>query len=813
MRAVSAASTVLFMAMLTGPILGQPAPAWHFDFGEHRFAFQSNGTFSLTTGEAVRIRQAALYVFGPGWKAVIQSKAQITTAPELSPAGGVFRGQLKEPVSGRLWQFEQRVKRGEQGLDIEYLLRPQAEMEINEVSLVFDLPIKLYAGKQLLLFPQTESSFPREAPEQYHFVSGNCRAAVFGGGERPQLSLRFPRTQFCNVQDTRQWQGENYQAFVKIVPSATKVQPGQEWRLALTVLPDDPREYAMPGTVLQAQDKLEIRSVKLSAQRVPRYELCELTVDLRATYDTPFDERQVALEALVRTPSGRELKVPGFFYQGYQREVSDETELLTPQGDATWKVRFAPTEVGRHEVRLIARDRSGEVTSKPVSFEATKGDRRGFVRVSKQDPQYFEFDDGTPYFAIGDNCCWYDRRGTAAYDEWFAAMGANGCSYARLWMPQWAFGIEWGKPGVYRMDRAWQLDYVFRLAEKHGIYIKLCLENWRRFGRDKPVYAQAQGGPCKTEHDFFLNEEARRMFRNRLRYCVARWGYSTHLLAWELWNEINCVAGYHEYSDDVVAWSAEMCRYLKSTDPWQHVTVNSLGSCNFNEKLWERPEIEFAQMHGYYYFSDVMKQQAVDMADFIPRWQRKVRAFGKPAMFAEFGLTRSKPEVREMCDQDQQGVHLHNGMWSALADGGCGTAMLWWWDSYIAPQKLYWQFKPVAQFVREVPWTTAGFRDVQAAVRPDQLRVYGRQGPELILLWVQNRRHTWWNVVHHAEIGSVTGGQVEIAGVRDGSWTAEWWDTWEGGKTRAEQVQAANGKLLLNVPRLERDVAVKIKRG
>ena len=60
-------------------------------------------------------------------------------------------------------------------------------------------------------------------------------------------------------------------------------------------------------------------------------------------------------------------------------------------------------------------------------------------------------------------------------------MAENDENYARLWMPDWAFGLETEKIGTYNMDRAWQLDYVLSLAEHKGIYIKLCLSAWRRF--------------------------------------------------------------------------------------------------------------------------------------------------------------------------------------------------------------------------------------------------------------------------------------------------------------------------------------------
>lgn len=38
--------------------------------------------------------------------------------------------------------------------------------------------------------------------------------------------------------------------------------------------------------------------------------------------------------------------------------------------------------------------------------------------------------------------------------------------------------------------------------------------------------------------DFFTNERARADYKQRLRYLVARYGYSTSIFAWEFFNEV-----------------------------------------------------------------------------------------------------------------------------------------------------------------------------------------------------------------------------------------------------------------------------------
>ena len=109
-----------------------------------------------------------------------------------------------------------------------------------------------------------------------------------------------------------------------------------------------------------------------------------------------------------------------------------------------------------------------------------------------------------------------------------------------------------------------------------------------------------------------------------LRYIVARWGYSPNIMGWELWNEFNTVKAYKtELERSLLEWTAEMARYIKSIDPNNHMTTTSLGSCDFDDALWHLPEMDWAQMHGYYFFGEAMKRDAKDMGYFVPLWLNK----------------------------------------------------------------------------------------------------------------------------------------------------------------------------------------------
>ncbi|MCZ0212168.1 hypothetical protein OZK63_43170, partial [Streptomyces sp. UMAF16] len=49
-------------------------------------------------------------------------------------------------------------------------------------------------------------------------------------------------------------------------------------------------------------------------------------------------------------------------------------------------------------------------------------------------------------------------------------------------------------------------------------------------------YNIANGGPCNNTWDFFSNSTAKNLFKNRMRYIIARYGYSNTIMSWELFN-------------------------------------------------------------------------------------------------------------------------------------------------------------------------------------------------------------------------------------------------------------------------------------
>jgi hypothetical protein len=209
-------------------------------------------------------------------------------------------------------------------------------------------------------------------------------------------------------------------------------------------------DYAPELPPMTGHGEPAIRRVAPSAPTVPRFGKFELTVELTAAYGNPFDPEQVDLTAEVATPTGKHIVVPGFFYQPYRnRNAGDDSRrpLLDAVGEPCWKVRFTPTEVGKHDYAVHLRNRfvqvQGDVRSAPGSFAAVESGAPGFIRVSRTNPRYFEFDNGRPFFAVGQNL-----QNDWPYYSHSRRLAAGGANCARVWTFLTTMSPRECRPGV-----------------------------------------------------------------------------------------------------------------------------------------------------------------------------------------------------------------------------------------------------------------------------------------------------------------------------------------------------------------------------
>ncbi len=584
-----------------------------------------------------------------------------------------------------------------------------------------------------------------------------------------------------------------------------------------------------------SQAPLQLRSATANRPLVPRFGTLELVLDLSASYSNAFDPDEIDVHGIFISPNNKEFRVNGFLYQPFSRRLDGDTEKLEPAGEPVWKIRFTPDITGDWRYILTAKDRTGSATLPKAGFRVTESQNRGFIRRSANNPRIFLWDDGRPFFPVGENLCWGGKRGSFDYDTWLPQLAAAGGNFIRLWMSSWNCALEWSAKergdwragsyhgaGNYSLDNAWKLDTIFDAAAAKGINLMLCLGTYGEFneggyfgeGQWKAnPYNRDNGGPCAKPADFWADPVARRLYQQRLRYLVARYADRTNLAAWEFWNEAQAPA----------LWVAEMARYLKGTaqsagptlDPYAHLVSTTYG----NDEVWKLPEIDFTQTHSY------GTGNIADHAVVVREESRKHAKFAKPHLMAEFGIDWRSPDAKY--DPESKGINFHNALWSSLVSGDAGTAMIWWWDNYIHPKGLVGQFSAVRRFVDAVPWNRGEWRElkVQASCQGEGTPgsgtverpapkpiVYGISDGRTALAWLLNPAHNWKNIYEKRPVPVLTGISVTLQEFPFGSYRAEWWDTRTGEIVKREEMKCADGNLNLALKELPEDIALRIER-
>lgn len=561
---------------------------------------------------------------------------------------------------------------------------------------------------------------------------------------------------------------------------------------------------------LPAAGQSERLSVRLSAARLRQYGRLAITVSGVGDYRRPGDPADVRLDARLASPDGRTITVPGFAMHETRREKKGRQPKLVPTGPWIRRVRFMPGETGTYRGTVAVIDRNGARTSDPFSFSVVPSENKGVIRVAAKNPWAFEYEDGSPYIPIGQNLAWANGNRLEKYRQWLDRMAANNCNYIRVWLgAKWCFGVQGTEPYHYDEDAAGLMDAVLRLCEKRGIAIKLCLGN-------KPdTYFGNNGGPfrqCRTRMDFLTKQDARIQWKAFLRYCVARYGASTAIMAWELWNEMDHQFG-HRCVAAIIPWTEEMCRYLTSIDPHNHLVTNSTGSATKQFDLYGQPAVDFTQYHDYGGGRYPGRAQYEIYAEPL----RELRRIGKPVLLAECGLVKkdwgnhaaTRPGKERDHPKDTKGYAFHEALWIGFFGGGAGTGMTWWWDSMVEQWDYYGQFAPFAKFVRDIRINRAPLPPADGTAAPEHLRCFVRRYAKGAVAWVVNRRDNWRNLVMKArKPETVTGGTLTLTDLDDGTYRTVFMDT-RTGETTTRTVRVAGGTATLRLPDFQIDIAVK----
>lgn len=582
-----------------------------------------------------------------------------------------------------------------------------------------------------------------------------------------------------------------------------------------------------------------INNIQVNSSKIPKYELFEITFDVTREYENPFDPKIVNVAGDFKGPNSVVEEIPGFYYQEYRRTLVAEYEMVSPINKAQWKIRFAPKEVGIYKYQIVIEDSQGRYLSEVKTFEVIQSDNPGFIKVSKKDNKYFEFDNGEFYYPIGHDICWpgiepgyYKNEistnlymGTFAYDRYFEKMSFNGENWTTIWMvPKW-LGLEWNDKadgyrglGKYNLKNAWRLDQILEKAHERGIYINLILDQFQQLYKDgkwweDSPYNTKNGGKFEYPEQYFMYVKPHDLYKQKMRYVISRWGYSTNIMMFTAFDELDLVDSYRKVADYytehknddmryLIKWFQEAIDYMKSIDPWKHVISVHFSSVLHDKYFWNEKQFEVVTNNAY----EKVQLLGKGFVETVNNYYKKTGIYNKPTFIAEFGTDWKDDSTKPSL------TSLHNTSWMQFVTNLAGVTGYWWWN-LVDQKDLGYHYKAIANYSMDEDRRGFGFEQIHPIVShatEERLDAYGLASKDIVYLWVYNKDILKSNIKEIEKVNS--GGRITLENLEVGQYIVEYWDTYEGEvKYTLMKEMKPFGKIEIVLPVIEKDMACKIK--
>jgi hypothetical protein len=433
-----------------------------------------------------------------------------------------------------------------------------------------------------------------------------------------------------------------------------------------------------PGKKTPTVDPGNIQAVTLvtpaSATSVPLYSKVELKVAFKKTSTTkPYEpdptKGGMNLNASFTGPGGT-FTVPGF-YNGTE-----------------WRVRFAPTGVGKWTYTVSYQDPDSKGTSATGNLTCVASAYPGFARIQGR---YLMTSNGATLFPVGHNNGWQANVEMPTFTD-MAGRGENLLAFwnSMPWMTPSGSNpsrvpIEnvTGGVGNYDQNACSYLDGLADHAEAAGVFLQPTIwahgelrvtgrpALWGEGNWDNNAYSALAG--ITDPVDFFTmstgaaDTEQWRLQKNFLRYLFARYGYSRAIIHWVVIAEINGTTGGSEDPASVNAWLTAVHSYWANMDFYRrNAALQHPLAAFYTNQPGVETGMDTRSVDSYDNMdSNVAAGQAIGPQTLL------MGLTGKPCFHGEFG-GRLPP-----AGTASEPAHAHNGIWSGVSAGACMTPLHW----------------------------------------------------------------------------------------------------------------------------------------
>ncbi|WP_372947192.1 DUF5060 domain-containing protein [Mariniphaga sp.] len=533
----------------------------------------------------------------------------------------------------------------------------------------------------------------------------------------------------------------------------------------------------------------EITVSKVNSTTIKKYEKFEIRLEMQnVTYENPFDPEEIDLYAIFQSPSGKEIRINGF-YDNYE--------------DANhWKIRFSPNETGAYNYQVFVENNGKKGNSDSRTFEVVNSEHSGWIKQSEVNPRYFAYDDGSTYFAVGVYSPWRNNQ------ERFDRYKEHNANFFAIWDIGYGgfvngTGIIEEELGRYNQLKCGRIDSMLTIFEQNDI--KLMYAIWPHDLFSETVWA-AEWDKNPFRHlidvaDVYKDSLVWEYQKKKYRYLIARYAHSRSWGIWELINEMNGTDGWAQgRHQEAFDWVAKAQKYFTKNDPYGHPMTASFsgGFDQYREQLHEIIDVPNLHLYPRQGWELKYPEDSLRSAMYNYAWaaRRFYDNFEKPSIFGESG---AEWEYFKRNDDRYQEVY-HNAIWASLTNGLAGIPV--WWDYTFLTQQDWEQLNHLAGFVADIDFAHLPFEPADATA--DGADIYVMDAGKDCFGWMRSYSKD-----------NAEGTEISLSKKGKGNFEVSWFDAWNGKWIKTEKVKVKNGKLILTAPKTEtaqNDIAFKIRK-
>lgn len=481
----------------------------------------------------------------------------------------------------------------------------------------------------------------------------------------------------------------------------------------------------------------------------------------------PFNPEDIDIKAdfYIRDGENWKLKqfVYAFYYEDFRRNTQskkvDDWNWIKLKTKDNFRIRFAPTQAGKWKFTVSIKIRGKEVAKLgDYEFSCTSDGNPGFVKVS-ENKRYFKLGENV-FFPVGQNLpratCYFEKDSLgkvkndeykcadcscAGYEEWcphlrklpinpnaymaylkeLEKLSKTGANFYRVLIFPHTYDFEYDKLGNYysRLNCAWELDQVVQKSEQLGLKMDLNLFvgyavakspydvkawDWAKENENDFGYCYKSELHLNETVEFLTNPEALKHYKNKLRYIIARWGYSTAIAQLEMMSEIN--NKFQKFPKEMYSWHYEVTKYIKEDlgHKNQLLAVSYDGTSpqeSLGDSSFSIPYVDVIT-HNVHRINVPRK----DVQNYFKRYSYH----NKPFIYSEIGTGDTGVDG---CDNQ---VEWQKDLWTTIFSGTASAGINW---NEHHNYKLWENFKYVQTYVKDINFDE--FTELGNKLRKDEL--------------------------------------------------------------------------------------------